>query len=205
MLLILRFLTILAALLVLRITLLIFRIVLLILLLLLIFRFLAILAALLVLRIALLILRIVLLILLLLLFLLFFLLFQLLDLALHQIAIVLRLLVSRFNLQRGVVGPHGLIPGLDRLFRVALLSLLSEAELRVAEIEISALLNWHFLGMEAVLKSCCCPRQVTGFVSRRPGVKLQFSLRRLLRGRRGVRLQRLGKISPLIGLLGCLR
>ena len=77
---------------------------------------------------------------------------------------------------------------MDRLLRIALLGLLPETELRIAEIIISVLLHGHLLGVETVLESGRCPRQVTGFVSRRPRIELQFGLCRLLRGRRGILL-----------------
>ena len=78
------------------------------------------------------------LLLLLVLFLLLFLFLELVDLLLHQVAIVFRLGVVGRDLQRGVIGLHGFLPGLDRLLRIRFLGLLAEAVLRVAEVVIGA-------------------------------------------------------------------
>ncbi len=127
-------------------------------------------------------------ILLLLLFLLFLLFLQLVDFVLDQVAIMLCLVVSWLDLQSRVVRTHGLSPCFDRLFGIAFLGLLSESKLSVPQIIIGPLLQGHFLGVKAVLKSGGRFGQITGFVSRRSSIELELGFGRFLGSGSGILL-----------------
>ena len=123
--------------------------------------------------VVLLLLLIFLILLLLVLLLLLLLFLELFDLLLHEVAIVFRLGVIGRDLQRGVVGLHRFLPGLDGLLRIRFFGFLAKPVLRVAEVVISALLHRHLAGLEALLKAGRGLRIVAGFVG--GGARLNWS------------------------------
>ncbi len=134
------------------------------------------------------------------------LLLQFVELALHEVAVELRVGVVRFQLQRVLVGLDRLLPGLDGLLAVALLGLLAQAVEGVAEVVIGLLLDVELVGLEGLLVGLARLVVLVVLVGRRAEIELQLR-------RRGLRLLRrllefllgLGVIAFLERLLARLR
>jgi hypothetical protein len=129
-----------------------------------------------------LVLLILLILLLLILFLLLLLFLELVDLPLHKVAIVLRIGVVGRDLQGGIVGLHGVTPGLEGVLRICLFRLLAEPVLRIAHIVIGAFLDGHLRGIETLLEASNRLRVVARLVCGGASVELKLGPRGLGRG-----------------------
>src|SRR5580658_2230754 len=132
---------------------------------------------------------------------------QLVDFALHEIAVVLGVGIIGAQLQRGVVRLDRLFPGLQRLLLRALQGPLSGAVQRVAQVVIGVLLLRQALGVprhraaDRRLKRLRRLRKLSGAVGGGANVELQRRrLRVALRGR-GVLARGRGEIALVISLL----
>src|SRR6266478_6411423 len=128
------------------------------------------------------------------------------DLALHEVAVEFAVRIIGAQLQRSVVGLHGLSPSLHGLLGSALLGLLPGAVQRVAEVVVRVLLIGQARRVarrraaDRFLKRLCRLRELPGPVRGRSSIELQ---QRFLRGtlcRCGILARGGGKIPLLVGL-----
>ena len=104
------------------------------------------------------------------------------DLALHQVAVVLAIGIVCAQLQRGLVGLYRLGPLLQGFLRGSLFGLLSRAIQRIAEVVVSVLLVGQALRIarwraaDRLLECLCGLRKLSCPVCGGTGVELQYRL-----------------------------